>query len=78
ALLRIEAKKHLLLLDMHHIIAVGVSRGIFVKDLALLYKGEQLPEPALHYKDFAVWQNVAEQKERMKEHEAYWLSVLSG
>ncbi|WP_439846177.1 surfactin non-ribosomal peptide synthetase SrfAB [Bacillus spizizenii] len=78
ALLRIEAKKHLLLLDMHHIIADGVSRGIFVKELALLYKGEQLPEPALHYKDFAVWQNEAEQKERMKEHEAYWLSVLSG
>ncbi|WP_434156468.1 surfactin non-ribosomal peptide synthetase SrfAB [Bacillus subtilis] len=78
ALLRIEAKKHLLLLDMHHIIADGVSRGIFVKELALLYKGEQLPEPALHYKDFAVWQNEAEQKERMKEHEAYWMSVLSG
>ncbi|WP_412055576.1 surfactin non-ribosomal peptide synthetase SrfAB, partial [Bacillus inaquosorum] len=78
ALLRIEAKKHLLLLDMHHIIADGVSRGIFVKELALLYKGEQLPEPALHYKDFAVWQNEAAQKERMKEHEAYWLSVLSG
>lgn len=78
ALLRIEAKKHLLLLDMHHIIADGVSRGIFVKELALLYKGEQLPEPTLHYKDFAVWQNEAEQKERMKEHEAYWMSVLSG
>lgn len=78
ALLRIEAKKHLLLLDMHHIIADGVSRGIFVKELALLYKGEQLPEPALHYKDFAVWQHEAEQKERMKEHEAYWMSVLSG
>ncbi|MBD4939410.1 hypothetical protein GUF79_25760, partial [Xanthomonas citri pv. citri] len=62
ALLRIEAKKHLLLLDMHHIIADGVSRGIFVKELALLYKGEQLPEPTLHYKDFAVWQNEAEQK----------------
>ncbi|OLQ51131.1 non-ribosomal peptide synthetase, partial [Bacillus licheniformis] len=77
-LLRIEAKKHLLLLDMHHIIADGVSRGIFVKELALLYKGEQLPKPALHYKDFAVWQNEAEQKDRMKEHEAYWLSVLSG
>ncbi|MCV0025607.1 surfactin non-ribosomal peptide synthetase SrfAB [Bacillus sp. XT-2] len=78
ALLRIADQKHLLLLDMHHIIADGVSRGIFVKELALLYKGEQLPEPKLHYKDFAVWQNEAGQKERMKEHEQYWLSVLSG
>lgn len=38
ALLRIEAKKHSLLLDMHHIIADGVSRGIFVKELAPLTK----------------------------------------
>nr|WGD93933.1 condensation domain-containing protein [Bacillus subtilis] len=27
---------------MHHIIADGVSRGIFVKELAPLYKGERL------------------------------------
>ncbi|WP_353618115.1 condensation domain-containing protein, partial [Pseudomonas sp. ISL-88] len=78
ALIRINEKKHLLLLDMHHIIADGVSRSIMVKELAQLYRGGSLPEPKLHYKDFAVWQNEPDQSERMKEHERYWLSAFAG
>nr|MDH3097917.1 condensation domain-containing protein [Bacillus velezensis] len=65
-------------LDMHHIIADGVSRSMLVKELAHLYKGGSLPSPNLHYKDFAVWQNEPEQAERMKDHERYWLSAFSG
>ncbi|APH47821.1 non-ribosomal peptide synthetase [Bacillus amyloliquefaciens] len=78
ALVRLNEKKHLLLLDMHHIIADGVSRSMLVKELAHLYKGGSLPSPNLHYKDFAVWQNEPEQAERMKDHERYWLSAFSG
>ncbi|WP_219194688.1 surfactin non-ribosomal peptide synthetase SrfAB [Bacillus velezensis] len=78
ALVRLNEKKHLLLLDMHHIIADGVSRSMLVKELAHLYKGGSLPSPNLHYKDFAVWQNEPGQAERMKDHERYWLSAFSG
>ncbi|WP_411801495.1 non-ribosomal peptide synthetase, partial [Bacillus atrophaeus] len=77
-LIRVGEKKHLLLLDMHHIIADGVSRSIFVQELASLYKGETLPKPQLHYKDFAVWQNESAQVEQMKEHEEFWLSAFAG
>lgn len=78
ALVRLNEKKHLPPLDMHHIIADGVSRSMLVKELAHLYKGGSLPSPNLHYKDFAVWQNEPEQAERMKDHERYWLSAFSG
>ncbi|EHS55839.1 condensation domain-containing protein, partial [Paenibacillus sp. Aloe-11] len=78
ALVALEAKRHLLMIDMHHIISDGSSTGILVNDLARLYHGESLPAPQLHYKDFAVWQNEEAQRESMKRLEAYWLDTFKG
>ena len=61
-LLSISSARHLLLIDTHHIIADGVSRSLFVKEIAQLYKGASLPEPKLHYKDYAVWQQQPDQQ----------------
>ncbi|ANY69397.1 non-ribosomal peptide synthetase [Paenibacillus sp. BIHB 4019] len=70
--------RHLLLIDMHHIISDGTSMGLFVRDLTQLYDGASLPEPKLHYKDFAVWQHAPEQQERLKQLEQYWLDCFAG
>ncbi|MCY7855055.1 amino acid adenylation domain-containing protein, partial [Bacillus sonorensis] len=77
-LVQLEEKRHLLLIDMHHIITDGSSTGIFIRDLAQLYQGAGLAAPRLHYKDFAVWQNDREQKGALKEQEQYWLDVFKG
>ena len=69
-LLSISSARHLLLIDTHHIIADGVSRSLFVKEIAQLYKGASLPEPKLHYKDYAVWQQQPDQQ-------AIWGTVLA-
>ncbi|KAA6449502.1 non-ribosomal peptide synthetase [Bacillus swezeyi] len=77
-LVQLEEKRHLLLIDMHHIITDGSSTGIFIRDLARFYHGGDAPAPKLHYKDFAVWQNDQERQGQLKEEEQYWLDVFKG
>ncbi|WP_252607192.1 lichenysin non-ribosomal peptide synthetase LicA [Bacillus paralicheniformis] len=76
-LARLANGRHLLLFDMHHLVSDGVSISIILNELAALYKGEELPEPNLHYKDYAFWQRTQAQESFQKE-EAYWQSVFAG
>lgn len=77
-LVQLSGDRHLLLIDMHHIISDGVSTGILINDLGSLYEGEELPKAKLHYKDFAFWQNSTDRKEQMKEMSSFWLKTFSG
>jgi hypothetical protein len=76
-MIRVEQQKYILMLDMHHIISDGVSLGIFEKEIAALYRGENLPELRIQYKDFSEWQNSRRGREFIKKHESYWLKVFS-
>jgi iturin family lipopeptide synthetase A len=67
-------QKHILLLDMHHLVTDGVSFGILIKELNALYGGRDLPPLKLQYKDYAEWQNLHKQQEFIKKQEEYWLS----
>ncbi|GEB34858.1 non-ribosomal peptide synthase/polyketide synthase [Brevibacillus parabrevis] len=77
-LFKLAAKRHLFLLDMHHIISDGVSAGIIMEEFSKLYRGEELPALSVHYKDFAVWQSELFQSDVYTEHENYWLNAFSG
>ncbi|MGG6314569.1 amino acid adenylation domain-containing protein, partial [Paenibacillus macerans] len=77
-LIRLSGQRHLLLIDMHHIIADGISREIFVKEIARLYRGETLPAPRLSYKDYALWQQEPAQRKRISVQEKYWLDQFHG
>ncbi|MEN1970719.1 condensation domain-containing protein, partial [Lentibacillus sp. N15] len=76
-LIRLESKKHLLLIDLHHIISDGVSMGVLLNDLSSIYQGKMLPELKIHYKDFAVWEDQWIQSEGFEQQENYWLNVFS-
>ncbi|MFC0215900.1 amino acid adenylation domain-containing protein [Paenibacillus chartarius] len=76
-LVRLGEQKHVLLIDLHHIIADGVSIGVLIRDMAAIYAGEPLPELRIQYKDYAVWQAGADYAERLKEQEAYWLGLYA-
>ncbi|AEI42895.1 amino acid adenylation domain-containing protein [Paenibacillus mucilaginosus KNP414] len=78
ALVQLEDEKHVLLFDMHHIIADGTSGGILASEFALLYSGSSLPKPPRPYRDYAAEQQLLLGSAEMKRHEAYWLSVFSG
>ncbi|SCW30123.1 non-ribosomal peptide synthase domain TIGR01720/amino acid adenylation domain-containing protein [Paenibacillus tianmuensis] len=77
-LIELGAERHLLMLDMHHIISDGVSVNILIEEFVRLYEGAELPPLRIQYKDYAAWQQAEVRSERMNRQEAYWLDVFHG
>ncbi|NMO18674.1 non-ribosomal peptide synthase/polyketide synthase, partial [Pyxidicoccus fallax] len=83
-LLRLDARAHVLVLVMHHIVSDEWSMGIMVRELAALYEalahGEQpaLPELPLQYGDYAVWQHGWLKGEVLETQLGYWKKQLAG
>lgn len=77
-LVKLEKERHLLIFDLHHIIADAVSLEIILQELVALYCGQLLPELSLQYKDYAVWQQEPLTKESLQKQEKYWLEALGG
>ncbi|NDJ18578.1 non-ribosomal peptide synthetase [Myxacorys almedinensis] len=81
-LLKLNAETHVLLLNVHHIVADGWSLGIFVRELALLYEAVQdgksspLPDLPIQYADFAMWQRQWLQKD-LDQHLSYGKQQLA-
>ncbi|MEC2307910.1 non-ribosomal peptide synthase/polyketide synthase [Bacillus atrophaeus] len=75
-LIELEQDRHVFMFDMHHIVTDGASMNIFVEELIQLYDGKELAPLRIQYKDFTVWQQQAEQRERIKRQEDYWLNVF--
>jgi amino acid adenylation domain-containing protein len=84
ALLRLDDADHALLLTMHHIASDGWSFGVLVRELVALYRafvaGEpsSLPELAVQYPDFAVWQRRVLAGETLEAEIAWWRGRLAG
>jgi phthiocerol/phenolphthiocerol synthesis type-I polyketide synthase E len=76
-LIKMGPGKHILLFDIHHIIADAYSISIMVEEFSLLYQGQALPEIALQYKDFAVWKNDLEKTGVYKRYKDYWIDLLA-
>ena len=72
------ARKHVVMVDMHHIITDGVSLGIIVQDFMKAYKGVEWKPKGLEYKDYSLWQKELLAGDGIKEQEEYWLDTLKG
>lgn len=77
-IIRISENIHYLFIDMHHIITDAISQNIFIREFTSFYRGDELSDIKIQYKDFAEWQNTIEQKEKRLKQEKYWLNYLSG
>jgi amino acid adenylation domain-containing protein len=83
-LVRLEEREHALLVNLHHIVSDGWSRGILFSEIAALYgafsQGERspLPELPIQYADFAIWQRQQLQGERLEAELDYWRHQLAG
>jgi NAD(P)-dependent dehydrogenase (short-subunit alcohol dehydrogenase family)/acyl carrier protein len=71
-------QKHILMLDMHHIISDGQSLVLFIQDLLVSYLGKELPPLKLQYKDFSRWQHNMLISGKLEKQEQYWLEVFPG
>ncbi|MCU0286365.1 MAG: amino acid adenylation domain-containing protein [Acidobacteria bacterium] len=76
-LVRFSETGHLLMIDMHHIIADGISVNIFVHDFMHLYGDETLIPLKLQYTDFAAWQKEFYQTTGIQKQQTYWLAKFS-
>ncbi len=77
-LIPLGEERHLLLLDMHHIITDGVSVSVLLQELTTLYGGGELPELDIQYRDYTVWQEEQIGSEAYIGHERYWLDAFEG
>ena len=83
-LLRLSTDDHVLCVTSHHIVSDGWSIGIFVRELTTLYESflsgrpHRLPELAIQYGDYAVWQRNWLQGEVLEQQLTYWKEHLRG
>jgi amino acid adenylation domain-containing protein len=83
-LVKMETRKHALLLTMHHIASDGWSMSVLHQELSVLYEAfsndrpSPLPDLPIQYADYAVWQHRSLQGERLGSQLKYWRGQLSG
>lgn len=81
--LRVDDETHLISQTVHHIVSDGWSLGMHLRELSVLYsaivQGEtpDLSPVALHYADYAVWEQSAVQEERLQDQLRYWQQRLT-
>ncbi|MEA2691482.1 MAG: hypothetical protein QOJ16_869, partial [Acidobacteriota bacterium] len=83
-LLRSGEEEHVLLFNFHHIVGDGWSIGLLVREVSALYEAlrlghpSPLPELAVQYADFAIWQRGWLSGEVLAGELAYWRDRLAG
>src|SRR5215467_9255708 len=83
-LLRTQQDDHTLLISIHHIIFDRWSRGIFFRELTVLYTAfrngaeNSLPELPLQYTDYSVWQRKTLRGQTLEKQLGYWRQHLGG
>ncbi|BCL80842.1 hypothetical protein ccbrp13_33070 [Ktedonobacteria bacterium brp13] len=84
AILRLEAREHILLLTFHHIIFDGWSQSVLLNEFATVYEaacvGEAVSLPSLpvQYADFALWQRDWLGGDFLASELRYWTERLQG
>nr|UXB94986.1 non ribosomal peptide synthetase [Pseudomonas syringae] len=83
-LLQLAEDEHILLVTQHHIVSDGWSVAVLIDEFNHLYSAfsqglaDPLPELALQYVDYAVWQQQHLQGERLHQQTRFWSEHLSG
>jgi amino acid adenylation domain-containing protein/thioester reductase-like protein/non-ribosomal peptide synthase protein (TIGR01720 family) len=77
-LINIAQTLQILMVDIHHIVADGVTLVLLVDEIWGLYDGKELPSLPIQYKDYAEWSNSEEQLKRVYSHEDFWIKEFEG
>ncbi|HEU4560440.1 MAG TPA: amino acid adenylation domain-containing protein [Longimicrobium sp.] len=83
-LVRVAADDHLLHANAHHALFDGWSAALYQRELWALYaalaRGEAspLPELAVQYADYAIWQRGRMDDDAVQRELGYWRETLSG
>ncbi len=63
-----RSEGYLLMLDMHHIVADGMSISVFMSELSALYSGKTLAPLDRQYKDYSQWMRTRD----LSAHKEFW------
>ncbi len=83
-LIRLSEDEHALLMTMHHIVSDGWSGNVLKRELSALYsaflrqEADSLPELAVQYADYAIWERRWIQGEVLQRQAQYWKTALAG
>lgn len=83
-LLRLSEAENVWLLVMHHLVCDAASLAVLFRELRSFYEAHctgnraLLPELAIQYADFAVWQRGWLQREALEKQFSYWKKQLKG
>ena len=83
-LVRQQEDQYALLITMHHIVSDGWSVAVLLNELSALYRAfargeaDPLPELAVQYPDYAVWQRHWMQGEVLRQQVEHWKATLAG
>jgi hypothetical protein len=77
SLFRLGKEDHVIQINIHHIIADGMSMEVLLRELEALYGGQVLPDLRLQYRDFSQWHNDLITSGAFDEQEHYWLTEFS-
>ncbi|NEO43705.1 MAG: amino acid adenylation domain-containing protein, partial [Moorea sp. SIO4A3] len=81
---QLDTTEYVLVLTMHHIVSDGWSMGILIEELSSLYQAScasapsPLPELAIQYADFALWQRQWLSEKILNTQLNYWKEALLG
>jgi hypothetical protein len=84
ALVRLGEREHFCLLTVHHTATDWITFQIAFQELMALYeaarRGEPspLPEPALHFPDYVLWEREQWSGEALREYAEFWRRELAG
>ena len=83
ALLRFWEQEHILLINIHHIVSDGWSIGVITDELGAIYESfcqgqpSPLPELAIQFADYTLWDKEHHNLVAATEGEAYWKKQLA-
>lgn len=84
ALVRMDEQEWVFLVLMHHVASDDWSWRLFCNEVAAIYgaiisgQKAELPEPAIQYGDFSVWQQEWLRGDALEKHLSYWCKQLDG
>jgi amino acid adenylation domain-containing protein len=78
ALVKLADNRHLLLYDIHHIVADGTSLIILAQEFFQVKRGEALLPLKIQYRDFCRWQQTRLETGEWQAQQDYWLNRFGG
>jgi len=84
ALVRLDERDHLCLLTVHHTATDWITFQVAFQELMALYEAalaglpSPLPEPALQFPDYVLWEREQWSGEALREYAGFWRRELAG